>query len=78
MDEYDCYVGIIKSVLKHSKNEKYSTTSFSPQNLWNTIKKVAKINITQIIIIEIVCQNNRILLFFLISHKFYTFRLVDS
>ena len=25
MDEYDCYVDIIKSVLKHSKNEKYNT-----------------------------------------------------
>ena len=25
MDEYDCYVNIIKSVLKHSKNEKYNT-----------------------------------------------------
>ena len=46
------------------------------QNLRNTIKKVAKISITQIIIIELVCQNNRILLFFLTSHKFYTLRLV--
>ena len=25
MDEYDCYVNIIKSVLKYSKNEKYIT-----------------------------------------------------
>ena len=25
MDEYDCYVNIIKSILKHSKNEKYNT-----------------------------------------------------
>ena len=25
MDEYDCYVKIIKSILKHSKNEKYDT-----------------------------------------------------
>ena len=25
MDEYDCYVNIIKSILKCSKNEKYST-----------------------------------------------------
>ena len=25
MDEYDCYVNIIKSVLKYSKNEKYNT-----------------------------------------------------
>ena len=25
MNEYDCYVNIIKSVLKHSKNEKYYT-----------------------------------------------------
>ena len=23
MDEYDCYVNIIKSILKYSKNEKY-------------------------------------------------------
>ena len=38
-------------------------TSFNPQNLQNIIKKVAKISITQIII-ELVCQNNRILLFF--------------
>ena len=51
-------------------------TSFNPQNLRNTIKKVAKISITQIVIIELVCQNNRVLLFFLTSHKFYTFRLV--
>ena len=50
-------------------------TSFNPQNLRNIIKKVAKISITQIII-ELVYQNNRILLFFLISHKFYRFRLV--
>ena len=41
----------------------YSNTSFNPQNLRNIIKKVAKISITQIII-ELVCQNNRILLFF--------------
>ena len=39
-------------------------TSYNPQNLRNTIKKVAKISITQIIISELVCQNNRILLFF--------------
>ena len=39
-------------------------TSFNLQNLRNIIKKVAKISITQIIIIELVCQNNRILLFF--------------
>ena len=38
-------------------------TSFNLQNLRNIIKKVAKISITQIII-ELVCQNNRILLFF--------------
>ena len=25
MDEYDCYVDIIKSILKYSKNEKYDT-----------------------------------------------------
>ena len=25
MDEYDCYVGIMKSILKYSKNEKYDT-----------------------------------------------------
>ena len=25
MDEYDCYVNIIKSILKYSKNEKYNT-----------------------------------------------------
>ena len=25
MDEYDCYVSIIKSILKYSKNEKYNT-----------------------------------------------------
>ena len=25
MDEYDCYVDIIKSILKYSKNEKYNT-----------------------------------------------------
>ena len=25
MDEYDCYVKIIKSILKYSKNEKYDT-----------------------------------------------------
>ena len=25
MDEYDCYVKIIKSILKYSKNEKYYT-----------------------------------------------------
>ena len=25
MDEYDCYVNIIKSILKYSKNEKYDT-----------------------------------------------------
>ena len=41
----------------------YSSTSFNPQNLRNIIKKVAKISITQIII-ELVCQNKRILLFF--------------
>ena len=40
------------------------TTSFNPQNLRNIIKEVTKISITQIIIIELVCQNNRILLFF--------------
>ena len=39
------------------------STSFNPQNLRNIIKKVAKISIAQIII-ELVCQNNRILLFF--------------
>ena len=38
-------------------------TSFNPQNLRNFIKKVAKISITQNII-ELICQNNRILLFF--------------
>ena len=38
-------------------------TSFNPQNLRNIIKTVAKISITQIII-ELVSQNNRILLFF--------------
>ena len=54
----------------------YTVTSFNPQNLRNTIKNVAKISITQTIIIELVCQNNRILLFFLTPHKFYTFRLV--
>ena len=25
MDEYDCYVNIIKSILKYSKNDKYNT-----------------------------------------------------
>ena len=25
MDEHDCFVDIIQSVLKHSKNEKYNT-----------------------------------------------------
>ena len=25
MNEYDCYVKIIKSILKYSKNEKYDT-----------------------------------------------------
>ena len=25
MDEYDCYVKIIKSILKYRKNEKYDT-----------------------------------------------------
>ena len=25
MDEYDCYVNIIKPILKYSKNEKYNT-----------------------------------------------------
>ena len=25
MDEYDCYVNIIKYILKYSKNEKYDT-----------------------------------------------------
>ena len=25
MDEYDCYVDIIKFILKYSKNEKYNT-----------------------------------------------------
>ena len=25
MDEYDCYVNIIKSILKYSKNEKFNT-----------------------------------------------------
>ena len=39
-------------------------TSFNPQNLRNTVKKIAKISITQILIIELVCQNKRILLFF--------------
>ena len=39
-------------------------TSFNPKNLRNIIKKVAKVSITQIIIIELVCQNNRILIFF--------------
>ena len=45
----------IKSILYY--------TSFNPQNLRNIIKKVAKISITQIIM-ELVCQNNRIPLFF--------------
>ena len=39
-------------------------TSFNPQNLRNTIKKVAKISINQIIIIELVCQSNRIFAIF--------------
>ena len=25
MDEYDCYVNTIKSILKYTKNEKYNT-----------------------------------------------------
>ena len=25
MDEYDCYINIIKSISKYSKNEKYNT-----------------------------------------------------
>ena len=25
MDEYDCHINIIKSILKYSKNEKYDT-----------------------------------------------------
>ena len=45
------------------KGKTLYSTSFNPQNLQNIIKKVAKISITQIII-ELVCQNNRILLFF--------------
>ena len=39
------------------------STSFNPQNLRNIIRKAAKISINQIII-ELVCQSNRILLFF--------------
>ena len=38
------------------------STSFNPQNLRNIIRKAAKISINQIII-ELVCQSNRILLF---------------
>ena len=41
----------------------YNYTSFNPRNLRNVIKKVAKIIITHIII-ELISQNNRILLFF--------------
>ena len=53
-------------------------TSFNPQNLRNIMKKVAKISITHIII-ELVCQNNRILLFFDIPQILqvrFMFRLV--
>ena len=53
--------------VKLEENEVYDdlfNTSFNPQNLRNTIKKFSKISIAQIIIIELVCQNNRISLFF--------------
>ena len=42
----------------------YIYTSFNPQNLRNTIKKVAKVSITQIIIIELVCQKTIFCYFF--------------
>ena len=42
----------------------YYYTSFNPQNLRNAVKKVAKISITQIKIIELVCQNNLFCYFF--------------
>ena len=50
-----CTLSLVYNVLLY--------TSFNPQILRNIIKKVAKICITQIII-ELVCQNNCILLFF--------------
>ena len=49
--------------VQYSINSILYYTSFNPQNLRNIIKKVAKISITQIIM-ELVCQNNRIPLFF--------------
>ena len=56
----------------------YYTTSFNPQNLRNIIKKVAKISITQINYYR-TCLSKQpyFASFFLISHKFYRFRLVD-
>ena len=42
----------------------FTSFKFNPQNLRNTVKKIAKISITQIVIIELFCQNKRILLFF--------------
>ena len=54
-------------------------TSFIPQNLQNITKKLQKLTLLKLYIIELVCQSNRILLFFatfLISHTFCRFRLV--
>ena len=48
---------------KNIINAYYILLALTPQNLRNIIKKVAKIGITQIIM-ELVCQNNCILLFF--------------
>ena len=52
-------------------NQFYYFTSFNPQNLRNIIKEVAKISITGIVIIELLCQNNCILLFFDIPQMLY-------
>ena len=53
-----------QSIMKQPVRTALYKTSFNPQKLRNTIKKVVRISITQIIIIEHVCQNNPILLFF--------------
>ena len=51
-------------------------TRFNPHNLRNTIKKVAKISITQINYYRTCLSKQPYFPIFLISHKFYRFRLV--
>ena len=53
-----------------------SSTSFNPQNLRNIIKKVAKISITQINYYRTCLSKQQYFSMYLISHKFYRFRLV--